>query len=747
MAKEKISERDFSLYSILSGLFYLIIATLFLLSLISYSSKDPSFSYATSASPENFLGKPGAYSIDFLLQAIGLSVVLFVAVPLIWGAKNILGYPVRALWFRFILLLAATLSSAVLLFNFQLNHLFHFQMISSGGAVGSLFSPYVQLIAREHAMYAEGAATLILLYFALDIKVRSVYLMFKAMVVLVYKMMLFCFYGIKVFFKNIVFKHMMNLSKYTSTASEVTVEEEIEVDEDKEKLLSVFKRKLAPKKTKVIEEKNSNYILPEPELLKCYKKGKTNISSSTLKDNAEELIKILNDFGVQGKIENYFPGPVITLYELEPAAGMKSSRVINLSDDIARTMRATSTRVSNIPGKNSLGIELPNTTREFVYLKELVESKDYINAEQRLPIILGKGIGGKLALGDLCDMPHLLVAGTTGSGKSVAVNAMILSLLFRHTPDTCKFIMIDPKMLELSVYDGIPHLLAPVVTESRKAVATLKWVVREMENRYRVMSYLGVRNIHGYNQKIKEGVDLNKEVQVGFDQETGDPIYEPVNIENKILPFIVVIVDEMADLMIVSGKEIEASVQRLAQMARAAGIHIIMATQRPSVDVITGVIKANFPTRIAFQVSSKIDSRTILGEMGAEQLLGKGDMLFMSGGNKIKRVHGPFVDDAEVKSVVSFWKSQGKPSYRTDMFADSKTSESNLFMSDGGGQDDLYNQAIELVHREKKISISYLQRCFKIGYNKSASLVERMEREGIVSQPNHVGKREILTKE
>jgi len=307
--------------------------------------------------------------------------------------------------------------------------------------------------------------------------------------------------------------------------------------------------------------------------------------------------------------------------------------------------------------------------------------------------------------------------------------------------------MIDPKMLELSVYDGIPHLLAPVVTESRKAVATLKWVVREMENRYRIMSHLGVRNIHGFNQKIREGVDLNKEVQVGFDQETGDPIYESVNIENKILPFIVVIVDEMADLMIVSGKEIEASVQRLAQMARAAGIHIIMATQRPSVDVITGVIKANFPTRIAFQVSSKIDSRTILGEMGAEQLLGRGDMLFMSGGNKIKRVHGPFVDDGEVKSLVSFWKSQGKPAYRTDMFADNKASGGDLFMSDSGGQDDLYNQALELIRREKKISISYLQSCFKIGYNKAASLVERMEREGIVSQPNHVGKREILVKE
>ena len=711
MAKIRIDDRNFSLYNVLSGGVYLSIAILFFLSLISYSPDDPSISYATSAISHNLLGNFGSYTIDFMLQSIGFSVVVFILVPLIWGIKNIFGYPIKGLWFRFILLLATTVSLAILLFNFKLNYFTDFQMVSTGGAVGSLLAPYLDLIPGSFSIYIEAAITVILLYFVLDVKARSVYLFFKAIGMIFYKLVLCGFYGIKIFLKNII--------KTIKHASAVTVSETIEVDEDKERLLSVFKRKSVVKRSRSIVEKNSIYALPKPELLKCYKQNRSNVSASTLKDNAKELVKILNDFGIKGIIEDCFPGPVITLYELEPAAGTKSSRVINLSDDIARTMRAVSTRISIIPGKNSLGIELPNKVREFVYLKELVESKDYLNNNQKLPIILGKDIGGKIAACDLVEMPHLLVAGTTGSGKSVAINAMIVSLLFKHTPETCKFIMIDPKMLELSVYDGIPHLLAPVVTESRKAVIALKWVVREMENRYRVMSYLGVRNIHSYNQKIKEGVDLNKEVQVGFDQETGDPVYEPIKIENKILPFIVVIVDEMADLMIVSGKEIEASVQRLAQMARAAGIHIIMATQRPSVDVITGVIKANFPTRIAFQVSSKIDSRTILGEMGAEQLLGKGDMLFMSGGNKIKRVHGAFVDDGEVSNVVSFWKSQAAPDYRSDVMLESKTSSDNIFSSENNSQDDLYDQAVALVRRERKISISYVQRCFKIGYNKS----------------------------
>jgi len=741
MAKEKISNREFSVYNVLSGMLYLSIAAVFLLSLISYSPNDPSFNYATNAVPKNFLGKLGAYSIDFMLQAIGLSVALFIVAPLTWGLKSIFGYPVRSIWLRFILLLMAVISLAALLFNFKLKYLFPFQMISTGGALGSLLSPHVAPIAKEFAVYAEGGLVMLLLYFTLDIKARSIYLLFKTSATLLYKALLFCFYGAIFCFKTIA-----RLFKYAFESQDDEMQDTTTVDEAREKVLSVFKRKPAQQKKDARIEESSVYNLPTPDLLKCYKQSKTSISTSTLKSNASDLIKALNDFGVQGRIENYFPGPVITLYELEPAAGTKSSRVMNLSDDIARTMRAFSTRVSIVQGKNSLGIELPNPTREIVYLKELIESEDYISGDQKLPIILGKDIGGKVAIVDLCDMPHLLVAGTTGSGKSVAINAMILSLLFKHTPETCKFIMIDPKMLELSVYEGIPHLLAPVVTESRKAVATLKWVVREMENRYRMLSHLGVRNIHGYNQKIRDGVELNKEVQVGFDPETGNPIYETINIENKILPFIVVIVDEMADLMIVSGKEIEVSVQRLAQMARAAGIHIIMATQRPSVDVITGVIKANFSTRIAFQVSSKIDSRTILGEMGAEQLLGKGDMLFMSGGNKIKRVHGPFVDDNEVISLVSYWKSQGSPSYRSDILIEEKNN-GDFFGIDSGGQDDLFDQAVALVKREKKISTSYLQRCFKIGYNKAASLVERMEQEGIVSQPNHVGKREILVKD
>ncbi|NRA73545.1 MAG: DNA translocase FtsK 4TM domain-containing protein [Rickettsiales bacterium] len=732
--------KKFSLYSISSGIFYLCIAVTLLLSLISYSPNDVSFSYATNNTPKNFLGKFGSYTIDFLLQSIGLAVTFFILVPFIWGIKNIFGYPVRALWFRIIILMVSILSFAGLLFNFEFNFI-SLPLISTGGTIGSLFSPYLNLIPKQFSLYIESGVTLLLLYLALDIRVSSVYSCLKAFGILLWKSLLLCFYGIKISLRNCIrtIKHRYNHHN--------TNEAEIEEDQDKEKLLSVFKTKPISRQNTPIKETDSTYALPKSDLLKCYKQSKNNISRAILKNNAAELIKILNDFGVKGNIENYFPGPVITLYELEPAAGTKSSRVINLSDDIARTMRAISTRVSIIPGKNSLGIELPNKIREFVYLKELVESEDYISAEQKLPIILGKDIGGKVAISDLVEMPHLLVAGTTGSGKSVAINAMILSLLFKHTPETCKFIMIDPKMLELSVYDGIPHLLTPVVTESRKAVSALKWVVREMENRYRVMSYLGVRNVHGYNQKIKAGVDLNRQVQVGFDQETGNPIYETVKIENKILPFIVVIVDEMADLMIVSGKEIEASVQRLAQMARAAGIHIIMATQRPSVDVITGVIKANFPTRIAFQVSSKIDSRTILGEMGAEQLLGKGDMLLMSGGNKIKRIHGAFVDDSEVTSIVSFWKSQGKPDYRTDIMLENKATSSDGLISNSHDQDDLYSQAVALIQREKKVSISYLQRCFKIGYNKSASIVEQMEQEGIVSKPNHMGRREVLIKD
>jgi len=491
------------------------------------------------------------------------------------------------------------------------------------------------------------------------------------------------------------------------------------------------------------------FEFPAIELLAEPKGGNgVQYTPDSLEQNAGLLEGVLEDFGIKGEIFNVRPGPVVTLYELEPAPGIKSSRVIGLADDIARSMSAVAARVAVIPGKNAIGIELPNQRREMVYLRELIASQDFEKFKGRLALALGKTIGGEPVIIDLARTPHMLVAGTTGSGKSVSINTMILSLLYRMTPEECRLIMIDPKMLELSVYDGIPHLLTPVVTDPRKAVVALKWTVREMEDRYKKMSKVGVRNIEGFNarvaQAIERGESINRTVQTGFDKETGEPIFETEEMELKPLPFIVVIIDEMADLMMVAGKEIEGAVQRLAQMARAAGIHVIMATQRPSVDVITGTIKANFPTRISFQVTSKIDSRTILGEQGAEQLLGQGDMLYMQGGGRIQRVHGPFVSDGEVEAIVAHLKTQGTPDYLEAITADDEEES-------GGGEPaqvdenaDLYDQAVALVLRDKRATTSYIQRRLGIGYNRAASLIERMEKEGLVGPPNHAGKREIL---
>jgi S-DNA-T family DNA segregation ATPase FtsK/SpoIIIE len=474
-----------------------------------------------------------------------------------------------------------------------------------------------------------------------------------------------------------------------------------------------------------------------------------------LQQNAGLLEGVLEDFNIRGEIVQACPGPVVTLYELEPAPGIKSSRVISLADDIARSMSAVSARVAVVQGKNAIGIELPNTRRETVFLRELLASQDFEATKHKLALCLGKTIGGEPVIADLARMPHLLVAGTTGSGKSVAINTMILSILYRLKPEECRLIMVDPKMLELSVYDGIPHLLTPVVTDPKKAVVALKWAVREMEERYKKMSKLSVRNIDGFNARVGEakaaGEVITRTVQTGFDKHSGEAIYEEEVMDLEPLPYIVVIVDEMADLMMVAGKEIEGTIQRLAQMARAAGIHVVLATQRPSVDVITGTIKANFPTRISFQVTSKIDSRTILGEMGAEQLLGQGDMLYMAGGGRITRVHGPFVSDNEVEKVVAHLKTQGRPQY-----LDAVTSEEDeggededgaVFDKSGMGQadsDDPYEQAVAVVLRDKKASTSYIQRRLQIGYNRAASIMERMENEGIVGPANHAGKREIL---
>ncbi|NOZ66608.1 MAG: cell division protein FtsK [Alphaproteobacteria bacterium] len=503
---------------------------------------------------------------------------------------------------------------------------------------------------------------------------------------------------------------------------------------------------------------DDDFVLPPLNLLSNPRplSAQDRLSKDALGQNARMLESVLDDFGIKGEIVKVRPGPVVTLYELEPAPGTKSTRVINLADDIARSMCADSARVAVVPGKNAIGIELPNSKREIVVLREQFSSTAYEETKAKLPLCMGKDIGGAPVVADLAAMPHLLVAGTTGSGKSVAINVMILSLLYKMTPAECRLIMVDPKMLELSVYDDIPHLLTPVVTDPQRAVVALKWAVREMEQRYKSLAKLQVRNIGAYNQRLTDartkGEVIVHKIQTGFDHESGDPVYEEEEIDLTPLPMIVIIVDEMADLMLVAGKDIESLIQRLAQMARAAGIHLIMATQRPSVDVITGTIKANFPTRISFQVTSKIDSRTILGEQGAEQLLGMGDMLYMAGGGRIRRVHGPFVSDSEVERVVKALKKQGKPDYLDNITEEPDEGFDSSFlqnsqMTPGGAAssgDDLYDRAVAIVARDRKASTSYIQRQLSIGYNRAANIIEKMEREGVVSHANHVGKREVL---
>ena len=495
---------------------------------------------------------------------------------------------------------------------------------------------------------------------------------------------------------------------------------------------------------------SKGFRLPELAMLAKPKPRSAQLDEGALRQNARLLESVLAEFGVRGNIDHIRAGPVVTLYELVPAPGVKSARVVALSDDIARSMSVAACRVSVVPGRNAIGIELPNQHRETVYLRDLLSSAEYDKASQNLPMALGETIGGEPYIADLAKMPHLLIAGTTGSGKSVGVNAMILSILYRLSPDQCRFIMIDPKMLELSVYDGIPHLLTPVVTDPKKAIVALKWTVREMEDRYRRMSKIGVRNVAGYNERAVElaakGEHFERTVQTGFDAQ-GRPIYETEKLRPEPMPYLVVVIDEVADLMMVAGKDIEGAVQRLAQMARAAGIHLIMATQRPSVDVITGTIKANFPTRISFQVTSKIDSRTIMGEQGAEQLLGQGDMLYMAGGGRITRLHGPFVSDGEVEAVAKYLRTQGTPQYLEEVTAGGEDEDGDIGafdLGEGGGGNELYDQAVAVVTRDGKASTSYIQRRLQIGYNRAASLMERMEREGVVGAANHAGKREIL---
>ena len=541
-------------------------------------------------------------------------------------------------------------------------------------------------------------------------------------------------------------------------AKEIIEEIPERVTKIKKKKRTIFQPiiKKEKKANKTVAEKNlqdhditNGYILPGLDLLSEVpsERKESKVSDKQINQNRELLTTTLNDFGINGKIISVNPGPFVTLYELEPAPGVKSSRVISLADDISRSMSSTSARIAVIPGKNSIGIELPNYNKETVYLREILESDIFVNKDDGIPLSLGKNIGGEPTIADLSRMPHLMIAGTTGSGKSVGINGMILSILYRFRPDECRLIMVDPKMIELSVYDGIPHLLSPVITNPKKAVVGLKWVVREMDDRYNRMSKLSVRTMEAYNEKAEEyrrkGKKFKRKIHTGYDDETGQPLYSEEEIEAKRMPFIVVVIDEMADLMLVARNDIEHLVQSLAQKARAAGIHLIMATQRPSVDVVTGTIKANFPTRIAFQVASKIDSRTILNEMGAEQLLGRGDMLYMSDGGKVVRVHGPFVSDDEVERVVGFIRKQETPEY-IESITKEDGDGSNILTPEDDSEDALFSQAVSIIIKDKRVSTSYIQRKLQIGYNRAARIIEEMEEKGIISEPNSQGKREII---
>jgi S-DNA-T family DNA segregation ATPase FtsK/SpoIIIE len=713
------------------------------LSIISYNNLDPSiFNAVEDHKIYNFLGKYGALIADPTLQIIGYSVILPIIFFLIFSIKLFNNRPNKFLIYRSIALLFAIVVASILLAFIPC----YFSMddeIGFGGVIGDYLKQFSLIYVDDNILLISLIlAFIVLTIFCLGLSFAEWKLICKYM----YMYIKFFAKGIRYIVSKLSYQKKKLNPEFNITENLIEEPEDVILEKDKK---IMFK--------KAISTLDQEFVLPSVDILKEVKSTANlgnGLQVNELRGIQEKLKKVLKDYGVKGEMLSYSVGPVVTLYEFEPIAGTKASRVIGLADDISRSMSAVSTRIAVIPGKNALGIEIPNEKREVIYLRNLVESKEYQQTNFKLPLILGKDIAGRPVIADLARMPHLLVAGTTGSGKSVAINTMILSLLYAHTVKKCRFVMIDPKMLELSVYDGIPHLLSPVVTEPKKAVEALRWVVQEMERRYRAMASLGVRNITGFNELLtaaaKEGTTLKKVIQTGFDSENGEPTYEEVDLGSEALPCIVVIVDEMADLMLVAGKEIEGYIQRIAQMARASGIHLIMATQRPSVDVITGVIKANFPTRISFHVTSKIDSRTILGEQGAEQLLGMGDMLYMISGGGVMRVHGPFVSDVEVENVVKELKKKNSNSgYSIDFNITQSTVNSdqgNTLYSSMDNSKDLYQQAIEVVLKDQRATTSYIQRRLKIGYNKAASFIEQMEQEGIISVPNSQGKREILQK-
>ena len=758
-----------------AGLLLFAAALAALVALVSFHSDDASFNNANARDVSNLMGPLGATAADLLLQTFGFAALAALAPLFVWGLRALTGRTLKYAMWRALAWPLGTLTVAAGLGVFPAPATFP---AGAGGWVGiaarglSLHTAQVY-----HAPWVGFALPLFLLAAGLPLAFLATGLRFMPILRGLINLPA-TFVVVGGMLKMPSFKKSPVLHDEEDEDGDYEDDEEgayhlvsghldmkpepiaaARLAERRETRVKRDEARRAPpaskRKQTALNLVSGEYQLPALDFLTeaVQPVDTAAVSDEALEENARMLEAVLTDFGVKGRITAVRPGPVVTLYEFEPAAGVKSSRVISLADDVARSMSAVAARIAVVSGRNVIGIELPNQVRETIYLRELLSTSEYEKARAPLALALGKTIGGEPVIADLAKMPHLLVAGTTGSGKSVGLNTMILSLLYRLPPSECRLIMIDPKMLELSVYDGIPHLLSPVVTDPRKAVVALKWAVREMEERYRKMSKLGVRGVEAFNDRVRKakekGESLKRTVQIGFDRETGKPIYEDELLELEHMPFIVVVVDEVADLMMISGKEIEGAVQRLAQMARAAGIHLIAATQRPSVDVITGTIKANFPTRISFQVTSKIDSRTILGEQGAEQLLGQGDMLYMAAGGRIRRVHGPFVSDHEVEDVVRFLKTQGTPEY-LDAVTEEPDEESDdpyAVLSGGGNSesgDDLYDKALAVVARDKKASTSYIQRRLQIGYNRAASLIERMEQDGVVSSPNHKGVREVL---
>ncbi len=676
----------------LLGLILILTGIALAISFATYAPEDPSFIYGDSnIEIKNFFGIYGSSTADFLLQSFGLASFLLLANFLFWGISLLVKKEIKRIILKlFLVILYLTLGSIFIYLTFNNS----FWLIDNGnsGFVGEISYNFISNIApwikNEYSLFVLFFLTLTFFIFSSDLNLKKIMIQ--------------------------IFKSLFKKKDEDITPTNLTndnIQEEVDLVEKPQQSF-IFESE--EKEEKLTPQTKIKYKLPSIEFLEKSSSKPGLLDANKNRPDAQFMEKILLDFGIDGKIKAINNGPVVSLYEFEPAPGVKVSKIINLSEDLARNTSSTSTRVSVIPGKNTVGIEIPNEVRDGVSLREIISNDKFQKKEISLPIALGKSISGAPIVGDLTNMPHLLIAGTTGSGKSVCINTIIVSLLYKLNPDLCKFILIDPKMLELSTYEGIPHLLTPVITDAKKATSALAWTVKEMNNRYKLMSKVGVRNIDGYNSKHK-----------------------------LKMPYIVVVVDEMSDLMLVAGKEIENYIQKLSQMARAAGIHIIMATQRPSVDVITGTIKANFPTRISFQVSSKIDSRTILGEQGAEQLLGKGDMLFMSSANRIIRIHGPYVSEEEIEKIANFLRAQGEPDYIEEITAQ-ESKETSAISGENGDEDELYNKALEIIKLEGKASTSFLQRKLQIGYNRAARIIDMMEEKGIVSKANHVGKREVL---